>query len=226
VARTSWTAGGIDVTRALDSTRHTARVRGFARAVARAADVPVQRDSAVGAALGNRPELRAELARAAAARQPDRDPGRTPAAAGAGGDYGVNARRCQAIATREVAVQVSVADSGRLRRSAPRRAGCGGTRVAGARPTCAGRSPPSGRRAARSGSAEAQQLVAREQLRLAGSESARRASVSRPALPQHRRDHRPAGLIRARDNRDRRPLPPRDRQDFPGACRRRGRTLH
>ncbi len=75
-----------------------------------AADVPGQRDSAVTAALANRPDLRAELARAAAARQ-------TSAAIKAerlprldlAGDYGVSGVTVPAaLATRQIGLQVTV----------------------------------------------------------------------------------------------------------------------
>jgi outer membrane protein TolC len=72
--------------------------------------VPAQRDSAVAAALGNRPDLRAELARAAAARQTgaaikaERLPRLEVAA-----DYGVNGLTVpRSIATRQVGLQVTV----------------------------------------------------------------------------------------------------------------------
>jgi outer membrane protein len=79
-------------------------------AVLGAADVPARRDSAVAAALGQRPDLKAELARAGAARQ-------TGAAIRAerlprlalGADYGVNGLTVpKAIATRDLTLQVSV----------------------------------------------------------------------------------------------------------------------
>src|SRR2546428_4608858 len=62
--------GRIDVTRALglDPATPLAFTDSLAPSLG-AADVPVQRDSAVTAALATRPDLRAELARAAAARQ-------------------------------------------------------------------------------------------------------------------------------------------------------------
>src|SRR5207237_4228027 len=75
-----------------------------------AADVPAQRDSVVTAALVNRPELRAELARAAAARQTgsairaERLPRLELA-----GDYGVNGATVPgAISTRDLTLQGSV----------------------------------------------------------------------------------------------------------------------
>ncbi|HXI63136.1 MAG TPA: TolC family protein [Gemmatimonadales bacterium] len=75
-----------------------------------AADLPGDRDAAVTAALANRPDLRAELARGAAARQTgsairaERLPRLEVA-----GDYGVNGLTVpSAIATRDLTVQVSL----------------------------------------------------------------------------------------------------------------------
>jgi outer membrane protein TolC len=79
-------------------------------AVLGAADVPAQRDSAVAAGLAQRPDLQAERARAGAARQ-------TGAAIRAerlprlaiGADYGVNGPTVpRSIATRDLTLQVSV----------------------------------------------------------------------------------------------------------------------
>ena len=74
------------------------------------ADVPAEHDAAVAAALANRPDLRAELARGAAARQTgsafraERLPRLEVA-----GDYGVNGLTVpSSIATRDLTVQVSV----------------------------------------------------------------------------------------------------------------------
>ena len=75
-----------------------------------AADVPAQRDSAVAAALAQRPDLTAELARAGAARQGGAAirAERLPRLA-LGADYGVNGPTMpRAIATRDVTLQVSV----------------------------------------------------------------------------------------------------------------------
>jgi outer membrane protein len=75
-----------------------------------AADVPLEREAAVTAALAGRPDLRAEVARAAAAR-------RTGSAIRAerlprldlAGDYGVSGVRVPtALATRQIALQVTV----------------------------------------------------------------------------------------------------------------------
>src|SRR5213595_1407792 len=73
VAKNQLDRGRIDVARALglDAATPLAFTDSLAPSLG-AADVPVRRDSAVTAALANRPELRAELARAAAARQTDR----------------------------------------------------------------------------------------------------------------------------------------------------------
>src|SRR6185437_8881035 len=111
VAKNQLDRGRIDVTRALglDPATPLAFADSLAPSLG-AADVPVRRDSAVGAALANRPELLAEAARAAAARQTgsairaERLPRLELA-----GDYGVNGRTVpKAIATRDIAVQVSV----------------------------------------------------------------------------------------------------------------------
>src|SRR6266852_4001306 len=111
VAKNQLDRGRIDVTRALGL--DPATPLSFSDSLAPslgAADVPVQRDSAVSAALANRPELRAELARAAAARQ-------TGSAIRAerlprielAGDYGVNGPTApRSIATRDITLQVSV----------------------------------------------------------------------------------------------------------------------
>ncbi len=75
-----------------------------------AADVPAERDSAVALALTNRPDLRAERARGAAARQAGSaiKAERLPRLEVAG-DYGVNGLTVPgAIATRDVALKVSV----------------------------------------------------------------------------------------------------------------------
>ena len=75
-----------------------------------AADVPAERDSAVALALTNRPDLRAERARGAAARQAGSaiKAERLPRLEVAG-DYGVNGLTVPgAIATRDVALIVSV----------------------------------------------------------------------------------------------------------------------
>ncbi len=75
-----------------------------------AADVPADRDSAVALAVANRPDLRAEQARGAAARQAGSaiKAERLPRLEVAG-DYGVNGLTVPgAIATRDVALMVSV----------------------------------------------------------------------------------------------------------------------
>ncbi len=111
VARNQLDRARIDVTRALgiDPTTPLVLTDTLAGTLG-ASDVPAQRDSAVAAALARRPELRAELARAGAARQ-------TGAAIRAerlprlvvAGDYGVNGLTVPgAIATRDLSLQVSV----------------------------------------------------------------------------------------------------------------------
>jgi len=111
VARNQLDRARIDVTRALGIGPATPLVlTDTLAATLGAADVPTQPDSAVAVALANRPELRAELARAGAARQ-------TGAAIRAerlprlvvAGDYGVNGPTVPwAIATRDLTLAVSV----------------------------------------------------------------------------------------------------------------------
>ena len=111
VARNQLDRARIDLTRALgiDPATPLAFTDTLTAALG-AADVPAARDSVVAAGLANRPDLRAELARAGAARQ-------TGAAIRAerlprlevGADYGVNGRTAPgAIATRDLTLQVSV----------------------------------------------------------------------------------------------------------------------
>ncbi|HLB82408.1 MAG TPA: TolC family protein [Gemmatimonadales bacterium] len=111
VARNQLDRARIDLTRALgiDPATPLAFTDTLTAALG-AADVPAARDSVVAAGLANRPDLRAELARAGAARQ-------TGAAIRAerlprlevGADYGVNGRTVPgAIATRDLTLQVSV----------------------------------------------------------------------------------------------------------------------
>src|SRR5439155_858915 len=111
VAQNQLDRGRIDVTRALglDPATPLTLTDSLAPSLG-AADVPVQRDSSIAAALANRPDLRAEQARAAAARQTgsairaERLPRLEVA-----GDYGVNGNTVPtAIATRDVTLQVSV----------------------------------------------------------------------------------------------------------------------
>src|SRR5438477_3948111 len=101
----------IDLTRALgiDPTTALAFTDTLTAALG-AADVPAARDSLVAAGLANRPDLRAELARGGAARQTgsairaERLPRLEVAA-----DYGVNGLTVpSAIATRDLTLQVSV----------------------------------------------------------------------------------------------------------------------
>src|SRR2546426_9493260 len=111
VAKNQLDRGRIDVARALGLDPATALT--FSDSLAPslgAADVPVQRDSGLAAALANRPELRAELTRAAAARQTgsairaERLPRLELA-----GDYGGNGLTAPgASATRDITLQVSV----------------------------------------------------------------------------------------------------------------------
>jgi outer membrane protein len=111
VARNQLDRARIDLTRALgiDPTTPLAFTDTLTAALG-AADVPAARDSAVAAGLANRPDLRAERARAGAARQTgsairaERLPRLEVAA-----DYGVNGLTVpSAIATRDLTLQVSV----------------------------------------------------------------------------------------------------------------------
>jgi len=175
VAKNQLDRGRIDVTRALglDPATPLAFADSLAPSLG-AADVPVRRDSAVGAALANRPELLAEAARAAAARQAgsairaERLPRLELA-----GDYGVNGRTVpKAIATRDIAVQVSVPILDGFRREARLDEQDAVVRESQVREADLRRQIAAEVDAALLdlGSAQAQQLVAREQLRLAESE--------------------------------------------------------
>ena len=175
VAKNQLDRGRIDVTRALglDPATPLAFADSLAPSLG-AADVPVRRDSAVGAALANRPELLAEATRAAAARQAgsairaERLPRLELA-----GDYGVNGRTVpKAIATRDIAVQVSVPILDGFRREARLDEQDAVVRESQVREADLRRQIAAEVDAALLdlGSAQAQQLVAREQLRLAESE--------------------------------------------------------
>ena len=175
VAKNQLDRGRIDVTRALglDPATPLAFADSLAPSLG-AADVPVRRDSAVGAALANRPELLAEAARAAAARQAgsairaERLPRLELA-----GDYGVNGRTVpKAIATRDIAVQASVPILDGFRREARLDEQDAVVRESQVREADLRRQIAAEVDAALLdlGSAEAQQLVSREELRLAQSE--------------------------------------------------------
>jgi len=175
VAKNQLDRGRIDVTRALglDPATPLAFSDSLAPSLG-AADVSVRRDSAVNAALANRPDLRAEQARAAAARQTgsairaERLPRLELA-----GDYGVNGRTVpKAIATRDIAVQVSVPILDGFRREARLDEQDAVLRESQVREADLRRQIAAEVDAALLdlGSAEAQQLVAREELRLAASE--------------------------------------------------------
>lgn len=111
VARNQLDRGRIDLTRALGIDPATPlQFADTLTAMLGAADVPATRDSAVAAGLANRPDLRVELARAGAARQTGAAirAERLPRVA-VGADYGVNGLTVPgAIATRDLALQVSV----------------------------------------------------------------------------------------------------------------------
>jgi len=139
-----------------------------------AADVSVRRDSAVSAALANRPDLRAEQARAAAARQTGSAirAERLPRIEVAG-DYGVNGPTApHAIATRDLTLQVSVPILDGFRREARLDEQDAVVRESQVREADLRRQIAAEVDAALLdlGSAAAQQLVAREELRLAESE--------------------------------------------------------
>ena len=175
VAKNQLDRGRIDVTRALglDPATPLAFADSLAPSLG-AADVPVQRDSGLAAALANRPELLAEAARAAAARQTGSAirAERLPRLALAG-DYGVNGRTVpKAIATRDIALQVSVPILDGFRREARLDEQDAVVRESQVREADLRRQIAAEVDAALLdlGSAEAQQLVAREQLRLAASE--------------------------------------------------------
>jgi len=175
VAKNQLDRGRIDVTRALglDPATPLAFADSLAPSLGAAA-VSVQRDSAVTAALANRPELRVELARAAAARQ-------TGSAIRAerlprielAGDYGVNGPTApRAIATRDLTLQVSVPILDGFRREARLDEQDAVVRESQVREADLRRQIAAEVDGALLdlGSAEAQQLVAREELRLAESE--------------------------------------------------------
>ena len=205
VAKNQLDRGRIDVTRALGL--DPATPLSFSDSLAPslgAADVSVERDSAVSAALANRPELRAELARAAAARQ-------TGSAIRAerlprielAGDYGVNGPTApRSIATRDITLQVSVPILDGFRREARLDEQDAVVRESQVREADLRRQIAAEVDAALLdlGSAEAQQLVAREELRLAESElSQARERFKAGVAGNIDVITAQAGLIRARD---------------------------
>src|SRR6266550_3143806 len=205
VAKNQLDRGRIDVTRALglDPATPLAFSDSLAPSLG-AADVSVQRDSGVAAALANRPELRAELARAAAARQTgsairaERLPKLQLA-----GDYGVNGKTVQkAISTRQLALQVSVPILDGFRREARLDEQDAVVRESQVRESDLRRQIAAEVDAALLdlGSAQAQQAVAREQLRLAESElSQSRERFKAGVAGNIDVITAQAGLIRARD---------------------------
>ncbi|PYP15947.1 MAG: hypothetical protein DMD52_08925 [Gemmatimonadetes bacterium] len=205
VAKNQLDRGRIDVARALglDPATPLAFADSLAPSLG-AADVPVQRDSAVTAALTNRPELRAELARAAAARQTgsairaERLPRLELA-----GDYGVNGSTVPgAIATRDLALQVSVPILDGFRREARLAEQDAVVRESQVREADLRRQIAAEVDAALLdlGSAQAQQAVAREQLRLAESELSQSRERFRAGVAGNIDViTAQAGLIRARD---------------------------
>jgi len=205
VAKNQLDRGRIDVTRALglDPTTPLAFTDSLAPSLG-AADVSVQRDSSVAAALANRPELLAEAARAAAARQTgsairaERLPRLQLA-----GDYGVNGKTVpNAIATRDIALQVSVPILDGFRREARLDEQDAVVRESQVREADLRRQIAAEVDAALLdlGSAEAQQVVAGEQLRLAESElSQSRERFKAGVAGNIDVITAQAGLIRARD---------------------------
>src|SRR3989454_4634815 len=205
VARNQLDRGRIDVARALglDAATPLAFTDSLAPSLG-AADVPAQRESVVTAALANRPELRAELARAAAARQTgsairaERLPRLELA-----GDYGVDGAavpgasphpRPTPPASRPILDgfrrEARLAEQDAVVRESQ-------GREAGLRPQIAaqGGAPPLD-----PGPAQAQQAVAREQLRLAESElSQSRERFKAGVAGNIDVITAQAGLIRARD---------------------------
>jgi outer membrane protein len=205
VAQNQLDRGRIDVARALglDPATPLAFADSLAPSLG-AADVPVQRDSGLAVALANRPELRAELARAAAARQTgsairaERLPKLQLAA-----DYGVNGRTVpQAIATRDLALQVSVPILDGFRREARLSEQDAVVQESQVREADLRRQIAAEVNAALLdlGSAQAQQAVAREQLRLAESELAQaRERFNAGVAGNIDVITAQSGLIRARD---------------------------
>jgi len=205
VAQNQLDRGRIDVTRALglDPATPLTLTDSLAPSLG-AAEVPVQRDSSIAAALANRPDLRAEQARAAAARQTgsairaERLPRLEVA-----GDYGVNGNTVPtAIATRDVTLQVSVPILDGFRREARLDEQNAVVRESQVREADLRRQIAAEVDAALLdlASAEAQQAVAREQLRLAESElSQSRERFKAGVAGNIDVITAQAGLIRARD---------------------------
>ena len=205
VAQNQLDRGRIDVTRALGLDPATPLVLTDSLAPSLgAADVPVQRDSGIAAALANRPDLRAEQARAAAARQTgsairaERLPRLQLA-----GDYGVNGKTVpNAISTRDIALEVSVPILDGFRREARLDEQNAVVRESQVREADLRRQIAAEVDAALLdlASAEAQQAVAREQLRLAESElSQSRERFKAGVAGNIDVITAQAGLIRARD---------------------------
>jgi len=205
VAKNQLDRGRIDVTRALglDPATPLAFTDSLAPSLG-AADVPVQRDSAVNAALATRPDLRAELARAAAARQTgsairaERLPRLEVAA-----DYGVNGKIVpKAIATRDLSLQVRVPILDGFRREARLSEQDAVVQESQVRESDLRRQIAAEVDAALLdlASAQAQQAVAREQLRLAESELAQARERFKAGVAGNIDViTAQAGLIRARD---------------------------
>ena len=177
VARNQLDRGRIDVARALGLDPATPiTLTDTLAATLGVSGVPATRDSGVAAALANRPDLRSELARGAAARQTrsairaERLPRLELA-----GDYGSNGRTVpRAIATRDLTLQVSLPILDGFRREARASEQDALVRESQVREADLRRQIAAEVDAAWLDlrSAEAQQVVAAEQLRLAGDELA------------------------------------------------------
>jgi outer membrane protein len=205
VARNQLDRGRIDVTRALGLDPATPlSLTDTLTASLGAADVPAGRDSAVAAALSNRPDLRAELARGAAAR-------RTGSAIraerlprlGVEADYGVNGLTVPgALATRQVALQVSLPILDGFRRESRLAEQNAVVRESQVREADLRRQIAAEVDAALLDlrSAEAQQVVAAEQLRLAADELAQARERFRAGVAGNIEIiNAQSSLIRARD---------------------------
>jgi outer membrane protein TolC len=205
VARNQLDRGRIDVTSALGLDPATPlTLSDTLTASLGAADVPVARDSAVAAALANRPDLRAELARANAAQ-------RTGSAiraerlprVGVEADYGMNGLTVpNAVATRQVALQVSVPILDGFRRESRLAEQNAVVRESAVREADLRRQIAADVDAALLDlrSADAQQAVAAEQLRLAADELAQARERFRAGVAGNIEIiNAQSSLIRARD---------------------------
>ena len=205
VARNQMDRARIDVTRALglDPATPLTLTDSLAPTLG-AAEVPAERDAAVTAALAGRPDLGAELARGVAARRSGTAirAERLPRV-GVEADYGVNGLTGpSALSTRQVALQVTLPILDGFRREARAAEQDAVVRESQVREGDLRRQIAAEVDAALLdlGSAEAQQVVAREQLRLAESElSQSRERFKAGVAGNIDVITAQAGLIRARD---------------------------